>query len=542
MLLAISEFYIDAADAQADLFVVATTRPQGYRQEFAARVFDHLTLQPMEAHHALDYADHLAKVRYDQDPDLRRQVQKRLQVAASEPVTARLMRTPLQVTIMSLLLERRTRAPQDRYGLFEAYYNTLYEREVGKGTTVSGLLDEQRRNIDHLHERVGLLLQIRAEHAGEAESQLPEDELHRLAYERLIAEEYSPDKAARLASHLVNAATDRLVMLVGRDTGTIGFEVRSLQEVMAARALFTGVDQDLLNRLKQLAPSAHWRNTWLFAASRVFAQREHLRDAMITLLDEIDGDGPLAIYIAPGARLALEMLDEDITVGQPRYNKLLVRHALRLLDSYPGHVITRLATILNDTASSDRQIDPIAHQVIDGKISAGGRPAMTALDLLAAWAELPGEVPIKAKRRVAQMRKSDDQAMVAALEQLRRHYPRPPWFDSQMPEPQEAEPTSAVVRRVLAGSDLSRSEQSRLVTIVGSLTKSPAEPAAVLQGPDVQQELVEVAVSLGLEHWPQAADLQQALLHWYTRQPVAAPSVMKLVETTDADSGLSSLT
>jgi hypothetical protein len=530
MLGAISDFYVDAAEMEADLLVVATTRPQGYRKEFSAPVFDHLTLASMDTSQALDYAGHLAKVRYDQDPDLQAQVVERLRVAAKEPVTARLMRTPLQVTIISLLLERRTRAPQDRYGLFESYYNTLYEREIGKGTTVSRLLDDQRRNIDHLHERVGLLLQIRAEQAGEAESQLPEAELHRLAYERLIAEEYGAEQATRLAVQLVNAATNRLVMLVGRATGTIGFEVRSLQEVMAARALFTGGDQELLGRLKELAPSAHWRNTWLFAASRVFAQREHLRDAMITLLEDIDGDGVLAMYVVPGARLAMEMLDEDITVGQPRYNKLLVRHALRLLDSYPGEAMTRLAMVLNDTAAADRQIDPIVHQVLDGKIGGGGRPALAALDMLAAWAELPGTVPIKARHRISQLRKSTSTALVAAIDNLRRYNPRSVWFDYQVPERSDAESTARVIDRHLRVTDLPRVERDQLVAIVGRLMDGTSEPVG-LDDPRRQQRLVAAAGEIDIEQWPQGADLQQALLHWYARRPVTAPSVAALADS-----------
>ncbi|MDG4795454.1 hypothetical protein [Micromonospora sp. WMMD1082] len=527
MLGAISEFYVDAANLEADLLVVATTRPQGYRNEFSDRFFDRLTLQPMDPGHALDYAGHLAKVRYDQDPDLKAQVEKRLRVAAAEPVTARLMRTPLQVTIMSLLLERRARAPQDRYGLFESYYNTLFEREIGKNTTVSRLLDDQRRNIDHLHERVGLLLQIRAEHAGEAESQLPEDELHRLARERLIAEEYSREEATRLAADLVHAATDRLVMLVGRDPGNIGFEVRSLQEVMAARALSAGGDHDLLQRIRELAPSAHWRNTWLFAASRLFARQEHLRDAIITLLDEIDSDGALATYAMPGARLAMEMLDEDITAGQPRYNKLLIVHALRLLDAFPGEVMTRLATVLNDASTTDRQIDPVAHQIIEAKIGNGGRSALTAVDLLAAWAALSGPVPIKAKHRITRLRTAPPAALNAGLEHLQRFSPRPVWFDGRAVERPDSEPTTEVIKRKLQAGSLPRREQEELVAIVRRLVKGTSD-LSELSDPSRQEQLAAIAGELDVEEWPNGAELQQAVLHWYARQPVTAPSVVAL--------------
>lgn len=62
------------------------------------------------------YATQLAEVRFGEDPD-KELILERVRDAAKEEVTRRLMRTPLQVTIMALLLERRARPPRDRYGL-----------------------------------------------------------------------------------------------------------------------------------------------------------------------------------------------------------------------------------------------------------------------------------------------------------------------------------------------------------------------------------------------------------------------------------------
>ena len=151
-------------------------------------------------------------------PDLHQQVLARVGSAAGEALTASLMRTPLQVTIMSLLLRTGGRAaPQDRYGLFEAYYSTLYDREVGKATDVARLLNENRGHVDHLHERVGMILQTRAEGRGSADAALPSDELEQLAVARLTSEEVTEAQASGLAARLVKAATDRLVLLVAPD-------------------------------------------------------------------------------------------------------------------------------------------------------------------------------------------------------------------------------------------------------------------------------------------------------------------------------------
>ncbi|MEV0136863.1 hypothetical protein AB0H83_51630 [Dactylosporangium sp. NPDC050688] len=271
----ISDFLVDAAAADADLLVVATTRPQGYAHELSPENFDHFELLPLTVAEALDYARRLVDVRHRADPDLHERVLARVGSAAGEVLTARLMRTPLQVTIMSLLLERRPRAPQDRYGLFEAYYSTLYDREVGKGTDVARLLDENRGHVDHLHERVGVILQARAESAGDADAALPSEELEQLGVARLTNEGISEKQASGLAARLVKAATDRLVLLVPRAVGSVGFEIRSLQELMAARAITKAAPDDVVARLRLLGPSAHWRNTWLFAASRIFAEQQY---------------------------------------------------------------------------------------------------------------------------------------------------------------------------------------------------------------------------------------------------------------------------
>jgi hypothetical protein len=63
------------------------------------------------------------------------------------------------------------------------------------------------------------------------------------------------------------------VLLVPVLHDDIGFEVRSLREFMAARSLTSGPDDRVRERLSVLAPSAHWRNTWLFAAGRLPADQ-----------------------------------------------------------------------------------------------------------------------------------------------------------------------------------------------------------------------------------------------------------------------------
>ena len=111
-------------------FSVITTRPQGYLGEFDSGDYQQLLLRDLKASEALSYARKLTAVRLGEDDDTRRKVDNRLSDATEAPETSRLMRTPLQVTIMALLLEHRERVPSDRYQLFHAYFDTIYTREA----------------------------------------------------------------------------------------------------------------------------------------------------------------------------------------------------------------------------------------------------------------------------------------------------------------------------------------------------------------------------------------------------------------------------
>ncbi|KOV87574.1 NACHT domain-containing NTPase [Nocardia sp. NRRL S-836] len=529
-LAAVRDFLVDAAQAEADLLVVATTRPQGYRGELSPAYYRQLTLRPMQADRSLDYAEHLAQLQYTDDPDMHDLLVRRLRTAAAEPLTARLMRTPLQVTIMTLLLERRARAPQDRYGLFEAYYTTLYEREIGKDTPDSRLMDAQRRNIDRIHERAGLLLQIRAEHAGEAEAQLPEADLRRLIHDRLVEEEYGEQQAARMAGRLLVLATDRLVLLVGMSQASIGFEVRSLQELMAARALFTAGDAELMRALKHLAASAHWRNTWLFAASRVFADHEPLRNDMILMLEELDTVDPLAGWLMPGARLALDMLDEDIAAQQPRYTRLLLTRALRLLDTYPGDTVNRLMAVVHRITGHHPEL---IHQVltaIDTRISSRGKNTVTALDALAAWAQHSGNASISARGRLNKIRNSIPPSLRDTVDQLRAHSQNAIWQSQGVqPTDTELEPVHTVLLRAIAEAGLPTARRRPLEIAAGFVTLTMS-PHTDFHDPELQQSLIELVNGLEPHLWPYAAEVHQILHHWYTRQPVDDTAIIGLTQ------------
>lgn len=125
----VSEFLDDAEEADADLLLLATTRPRGYAGEFSTQQYTHLPLADLPTEIAIRYATTLAKIRLEDDPDALETVVAGLESAVRKDVTARLMRTPLQVTIMSLLLENPAGVPTQSCSVRRLLPNHLRARD-----------------------------------------------------------------------------------------------------------------------------------------------------------------------------------------------------------------------------------------------------------------------------------------------------------------------------------------------------------------------------------------------------------------------------
>ncbi|WP_242360517.1 NACHT domain-containing NTPase [Anaeromyxobacter sp. SG17] len=338
----ITDFWSDAAVLQADVFVLATTRPQGYGHEFVPSLYRHLYLAPLSQATALRYACRLVQVRHAADEDRQQKILTRLEVASAEPATARLMRSPLQVTIMALLVDRFGEPPRQRWNLFQKYYDVMYERELERQLPSSRVLRDHRTHIDTIHRRVALRLQLEGERAGGAEAVMDRKSFSALVLGRLNEVGFSGPPADVIAKQIIDAAMQRLVFLVAPTEGHVGFEIRSLQEFMAAAALTTGSDQQLRDRLAHIALASHWRNVLLFAAGRIVVDREYLVDDLLATCVRLNESSSSDRAVLSGSRLALDVLDEGLSSEHPTHAAAFARLSLRVLDTPEDGDIERL--------------------------------------------------------------------------------------------------------------------------------------------------------------------------------------------------------
>ncbi|MES2994358.1 MAG: AAA family ATPase [Pseudomonadota bacterium] len=349
--------------------VVATTRPQGYAEEFSTMGIrlTKRSLLPLEAEEALNYAKKLVEAKVD-GIDLQQQTLSRLQEAAREPATQRLLTTPLQVTILTALVQQLGGVPRERWNLFSRYFSYTYDREIERKSYASSILHSHRNHIERIHARVALLLQVEAESVGGAEARMSRQRLEEVIAAVLREDEVTNETQGYLVQEIAKAAQQRLVFLVEPEPGKFGFEIRSLQEFMAAWALTDGRDDDVVQRMGQIARASMFRNVIVFIASRFYSNSSPLRENVGRVCDDLNSYNydELGAASRVGSVLAMDIIEEGAISSQPRQSRIIMERAVRLLDIPLAGDHVRLAGIA-DANNEQVLIAAIGHILSQGE-------------------------------------------------------------------------------------------------------------------------------------------------------------------------------
>ncbi|MDG5481987.1 NACHT domain-containing protein [Mycolicibacterium gadium] len=355
----ITEFVSDAESDNCDVLAVVTTRPMGYVENIAPHHFGRIDLARLSTAEALAYGIKATQVRLKNDVDKTERVTADLRRAAENEALRNLMQTPLQVLIMTIIVEGAGRLSPDRYSLFYGYYDTVFRRERSKPIPFARLLQEHGAHILDLHQRVGFELQKSSETSAGATAAITIDDLKAIAWNILKEAGFEPSTTdATLLETIVIAATHRLVLLAPHGDDGLGFDVRSLQELMAARFLATGDLAAVMARLRVAAPSPHWRNVWLFTAGQLFSEPQpHRHERLVSLVETIDDDAEdrLGAVCPIGPALALDLVDDGMARAQPRFFGRLLRRGFQLLNMpAPADPITVARALIRAADISDQ--------------------------------------------------------------------------------------------------------------------------------------------------------------------------------------------
>lgn len=363
---AISAFVSEIADARADVLLIVTTRPQGYNDDLATDEWEHIYLSDLQPERALAYAQSLSFARYQTDPERRDRLQTLLGDAIKKPATSRLMHSPLQVTIMHAIVDTGSSVPSARWTLFNEYFEILRKREKAKGGENQKILERNWSLLGQIHQHAGLILQTNSELSGSAGAVLSRPQFGDMLGALLRSGGYTDTQIAPRVDELSSVALHRLVLLCSREEGMISFDVRSLQEYMAAAALTSGRQIDVEARLSHIAGLAHWRHVFLIAASRCFSEDAffHLRSIVVAIPRNLETREEQRETKA-GARLALEMFSDGIGNDYPVARRQLAIHALEILDAGPAGVSSALLSLLEDL-TEDLIFNSVSEAIAEG--------------------------------------------------------------------------------------------------------------------------------------------------------------------------------
>jgi hypothetical protein len=304
---------------KGNLRVIGTTRPHGYSREFDPARFLHLTIHKLSSENALSYAKLWTDSR-ETNPKETERIIDTFNMCLNDKVVKVLTQTPLQVTILSVIIRARGTPPKQREELFERYMDIIYQREQKNRPE---LLRTEQDIIYGLHKYLAYILHTRVG-SDRTAALMDVSEFKEKVNEYLIFS--NPNQ-------IITEARQRLVLIESPEEGKLGFDLTTTREFFAAAHLVDTAkdtkERDL--RFKAIAKSPHWRNVVLFFAGRVGRTRPGEAPSMIDVCRDIDTERADNL-LKRGAELVMEMI-EDRVLREPHNEVGAIQYGLTLLDN-----------------------------------------------------------------------------------------------------------------------------------------------------------------------------------------------------------------
>ncbi|MFC6013013.1 NACHT domain-containing protein [Nocardia lasii] len=308
--------------------VLATTRPTGYNDQYNPETYVHLVLENLQPNQVRTYVDKWAKAR-NLDIDKSDKLKRGIEECLNDRHVKLLMNTPLQVTILILIITSGGRPPNQREALFNEYLDVIYRREQGKG---SNIISTDKELLVGLHKFVGYTLQERASFVSATDSTLSAESYIDVVSRFLLSNDPYSDKQKmkQTLDAITIDAGERLVLLVEPTASRFGFELRSLQEFFAACHLSdtSNGTQERYYRFEAIARKYHWRNVALFFAGRVGRTLPGEASNIVAVCKAIDQEG-IDHRLKRGAELALLIASDRALNPNRRLQRSLLEIGLK---------------------------------------------------------------------------------------------------------------------------------------------------------------------------------------------------------------------
>ena len=336
---------IELRQADTDALFFATTRPEGYVGEFSKSNFTHIDLIPLDRSSCFEYLNKLLTAIED-DSTKRNDYLEILNQGLDNEQIAFMMKTPLQATIIAILVRAGGEPPRDKYSLFKEYFDIILNRERQKG--MGSILNSNQDLVEGVYYLLGYELQKRSSTTEGSDALISLNRMKELIKEKLYLDgikETAPNyndllnQTYSIIVHRINFASEI-------KEGYIGFSIRSMQEFLAAvHIVLTFDDVKLRTVIKDLAKSSYWKNTFIFLVECIAKMKGYYLDHLIdTVLGELNGSDinseemceTKSIYY--GSQVAFTLLANNIFKNIPKYENKLCKYIenyskLEFLDS-----------------------------------------------------------------------------------------------------------------------------------------------------------------------------------------------------------------
>lgn len=330
---------VELKHLDSDTLIVITTRPHGYKYEFNREIYEHRIVADLHKEDCLKYI-HLLLENIELDDKKRSKHKDILQGAIDDPTIAELMKTPLQATIMAILVKSGGQPPKERYSLFDKYYKINYDRERQRGA--SRLLEElSEKCYKDIHKIFGFAGQKLSEATNAPSSSFNDSEFKRLIRSYLKFDELNEDEIADRSEGIKYDITRRLLFIV-EDKEHIKFSIRALQEYFAALYFFNCREKIFPDRIRQISRSAYWRNTFLFGMGYIYNEQDYMLDHLYALCNELNGGGQdagidtIERVSKIGSWLALDILVDGIFRNARKYENQFAEFLKPLFELAPS--------------------------------------------------------------------------------------------------------------------------------------------------------------------------------------------------------------
>lgn len=335
---------------ECDAIVIATTRPQGYSNEFDEKKYKHFRLADMDNETCLKYLDKLVKNTIFSEDDRRHQM-KILKEALDTELTSKIMRTPLQATIMAILVKSGGKPSKDKFSLFNDYYNTMVKREKQKN--VLKIISEHEDYINSIHYLLGNKLQLLSQNESNSSSYISIENFRELVENYFIEQELDSSSNKKYTNEIMEAITDRLVFITENQDKKIGFAIRSTQEYFSAMYnVHNRSDEDVNSKIKIISKSIYWRNVFVFMLGYIAKNKGYLLDSLDSYIGELNGSDvdfekeTISKACRYGTLLSLDILAESILSSWPKQENKFIKHLQEITNVFLSYNIEHIVWTL----------------------------------------------------------------------------------------------------------------------------------------------------------------------------------------------------